>query len=59
VGNKKGFVNFGADAPRPDNSSNNNYPGHQVRRDNDLLYMENLKNIDKVVGEESTSPGCR
>lgn len=53
----RGVVNFGVDAPGPDNSNDNTYPVHQVCRDEALPHMENLKNIDEVVGETFTFSG--
>lgn len=53
----KGVVNFGVDAPGPDNSNDNTYPVHQICRDENLPHMENLKNIDKVVGRDFTFSG--
>jgi kynurenine formamidase len=54
---EKGVMNFGVDSPGPDNSNDNTYPVHQVCRDEGLPHMENLKNIDEVVGEEFTFSG--
>lgn len=54
---EKGVVNFGVDAPGPDNSADSTYPVHQVCRDNALPHMENLKNIDEVVGQDFTFSG--
>jgi kynurenine formamidase len=54
---EKGVVNFGVDAPGPDNSNDKTYPVHQVCRDAGLPHIENLKNIDQVVGEEFTFSG--
>lgn len=54
---EKGVKNFGVDAPGPDNSNDMSFPTHQVGRDNGVPHMENLKNIDQVVGESFTFYG--
>jgi len=52
-----GVKNIGVDAPGPDNSNDLRFPMHQVCRDRGVPHMENMKNIDKVVGEEFTFSG--
>lgn len=53
----QGVKNIGVDAPGPDNSDDMRFPMHQVCRDRGVPHMENLKNIDKVVGKEFTFSG--
>ncbi|MFQ6110484.1 MAG: cyclase family protein [Nitrospinota bacterium] len=45
-----GIVNLGVDAPSIDNYKDTTYPAHSVCRDNDILNIENLMNLDKVAG---------
>jgi kynurenine formamidase len=47
----QGIKNFGVDAPGPDNSNDLTFPTHQVCREQNVPHIENLKNIDKVVGK--------
>lgn len=54
---EQGVKNFGVDAPGPDNSDDLRFPVHQVCRDNDVPHIENLKNIDKLVGKDFTFYG--
>lgn len=53
----RGVANFGVDAPGPDNSNDSTYPVNQVCREAGLPHMENLKNIDEVVGASFTFSG--
>lgn len=53
----QGVKNIGVDAPGPDNSNDMRFPMHQVCRDRGVPHMENMRNIDKVVGEEFTFSG--
>lgn len=53
----KGVVNFGIDQPSPDTPEDLRYPCHTVCKEHDLPHMENLRNIDRVVGEEFTFVG--
>jgi len=53
----QGAKNIGVDAPGPDNSNDMRFPMHQVCRDREVPHMENLCNIEKVVGEEFTFSG--
>lgn len=48
----QGVKNFGVDAPGPDNSDDLTFPTHQVSREEKVPHIENLKNIDKIIGEE-------
>jgi kynurenine formamidase len=52
-----GVVNFGVDQPSPDTPDDPTYPCHSLCRDHDLPHMENLKNIDRVVGDSFTFLG--
>jgi kynurenine formamidase len=54
---EQGVKNFGVDAPGPDNSNDLTFPTHQVGREEGVPHMENLKNIDQVVGKEFTFYG--
>jgi len=53
----QGVKNIGVDAPGPDNSNDARFPMHQVCRDREVTHMENMKNIDKVVGKDFTFSG--
>ena len=49
-----GIENFGVDAPTPEHSSaaqTKEYPVHDMCAAEEILHMENLMNIDEVVGE--------
>jgi kynurenine formamidase len=52
-----GITNFGVDSPSPDTPEDITYPTHVACRENNVPHMENLRNIDKVVGEEFTFIG--
>ncbi|MGM0590446.1 MAG: cyclase family protein [Halobacteriota archaeon] len=49
-----GVVNFGVDTPSPDTPSDVTYPCHTLCKEHDLPHMENLRNIDQVVGKDFT-----
>ncbi|MBZ6496783.1 cyclase family protein [Natrinema longum] len=53
----QGVVNFGVDQPSPDTPDDPTYPCHTLCRENDVPHMENLRNIDRVIGEEFTFIG--
>ena len=53
----QGIRNVGVDSPGIDNSNDMNFPAHRVCRDNEVTHMENLCNIEKVVGEDFTFSG--
>lgn len=50
----RGVVNFGVDQPSPDTPEDLSYPCHTVCKEHDLPHTENLRNIDRVVGERFT-----
>ncbi|SFR64363.1 cyclase family protein [Halogeometricum limi] len=50
----RGVVSFGVDQPSPDIPSDLTYPCHTVCMEHDLPHMENLRNIDAVVGVDFT-----
>lgn len=54
---EQGIVNFGMDTPSPDTPDDPTYPCHSVCKQEDLPHMENLRNIDQVIGEEFTFIG--
>lgn len=47
----KGVVNIGIDAPSIDNPADKTYPAHTVCGERDLLNIENMANLDKVVNK--------
>lgn len=51
------IVNFGVDQPSPDTPDDITYPCHTLCKEHDLPHMENLKNIDQVIGQEFTFVG--
>lgn len=51
---ERGVVNFGVDQPSPDTPEDLTYPCHTVCKEHDLPHMENLRNIDQVVGRSFT-----
>lgn len=53
----RGIVNFGVDTPSPDTPSDPTYPCHTLCREHEIPHVENLRNIDKLVGEEFTYIG--
>jgi len=53
----RGIANFGVDQPSPDTPDDPRYPCHTLCREHDLPHVENLRNIDKIVGEPFTFIG--
>ncbi|RQG99400.1 cyclase family protein [Natrarchaeobius oligotrophus] len=51
-----GVANFGVDQPSPDNPSGT-YPCHTLCTEYEVPHMENLCNIDRVVGDDFTFIG--
>lgn len=49
--------NFGVDQPSPDTPDDVTYPCHTVCKEHDLPHMENLRNIDQVIGVDFTFIG--
>jgi kynurenine formamidase len=47
----KRISNFGVDQPSPDTPEDLTYPCHTVCKEHDLPHLENLRNIDQVIGE--------
>lgn len=54
---ERAVANFGVDQPSPDTPEDVSYPCHTVCKAHDLPHMENLRNIDRVVGEAFTFIG--
>lgn len=54
---ERGIVNFGVDAPSPDTPEDPTYPCHTLCREAEIPHVENLRNIEKVIGEEFTYVG--
>lgn len=50
----KGAVNFGLDATSPDMWLDKSYPCHTVCREREVTHIENLCNLDRVVGKRFT-----
>lgn len=50
----KGSVNFGVDSTSPDMFLDKTYPCHMVCRERQITHMENLCNLDKLVGKRFT-----
>jgi kynurenine formamidase len=50
----QGAVNFGLDATSPDMWLDKSYPCHTVCREREVTHVENLCNLDKVVGKRFT-----
>lgn len=50
----QGVVNFGVDQPSPDTPDDPTYPCHTLCKEHDLPHVENLQNIDEVVGRDFT-----
>lgn len=48
----RGVTNFGVDQPSPDTPDDLTYPCHTLCKKHDLPHVENLRNLDRVVGEE-------
>ncbi len=53
----QGVKTFGVDAPGPENSDDVTMPCHQVCRDHEIPHIENLKNIEELVGKQYTFSG--
>lgn len=53
----RGIVNFGVDQPSPDTPDDPTYPCHTLCREHDLPHVENLRNIEELVGKEFTFIG--
>lgn len=54
---EQGCVNFGVDSPSPDMWYDKTYPCHTVCAERHITHMENLCNLDKVVGKRFTFIG--
>ena len=52
-----GVANFGVDQPSPDTPEDLTYPCHTLCKEHDVPHMENLCNIDRVIGEPFTFIG--
>lgn len=50
----KGCINFGVDNTSPDMFLDKTYPCHMVCREREVTHMENLCNLDKLVGKRFT-----
>lgn len=50
-------ANFGVDQPSPDTPADPTYPCHTLCREHDLPHVENLRNIDKLLGKTFTFIG--
>jgi kynurenine formamidase len=50
----QGCINFGVDSPSPDMWYDKTYPCHTVCSERRITHMENLCNLDKVVGKRFT-----
>lgn len=50
----KGAVNFGVDSPSPDMWYDKTYPCHSVCGERGVTHVENLCNLDKLVGKRFT-----
>jgi kynurenine formamidase len=53
----QGAVNFGVDSPSPDMWYDKTYPCHKVCAERGVTHVENLCNLDKVVGKRFTFIG--
>lgn len=53
----KGITNFGVDAPSPDMPADPTYPCHTLCRTEEIPHVENLKNLNRVVGKDFTYVG--
>ena len=53
----RGCVNFGVDSPSPDMWLDKTYPCHRVCLERGITHMENLCNLDKLVGKHFTFIG--
>lgn len=54
---EKGVKNFGVDQPSPDTPEDITYPCHTLCKEHELPHIENLRNIDRVLGETFTYIG--
>lgn len=50
----QGCINFGVDSPSPDMWYDKTYPCHTVCSERRITHMENLCNLDKIVGKRFT-----
>lgn len=53
----RGVANFGVDQPSPDTPEDVTYPCHTLCREHDLPHVENLCNLDSLVGSDFTFMG--
>jgi len=53
----QGCINFGVDSPSPDMWYDKTYPCHTVCAERHITHVENLCNLDKVVGKRFTFIG--
>ncbi len=53
----RGVVNFGVDSPSPDMWYDKSYPCHSVCGERRITHVENLCNLDKVLGKRFTFIG--
>lgn len=53
----QGCVNFGVDSASPDMFYDKTYPCHMVCRSRRVVHMENLCNLDKLIGKRFTFIG--
>ncbi len=53
----RGAVNFGVDSPSPDMWYDKSYPCHSVCGERRVTHVENLCNLDKIVGKRFTFVG--
>ena len=49
-----GCINFGVDNTSPDMWLDKTYPCHMVCREREVTHMENLRNLDRLVGKRFT-----
>ncbi|MFC7157794.1 cyclase family protein [Halomarina halobia] len=52
-----GVTNFGVDQPSPDTPDDLTYPCHTLCKEYDLPHVENLRNLDRIVGVDFTFVG--
>lgn len=53
----QGCVNFGVDSSSPDMFYDKTYPCHMVCRERNITHVENLCNLDKLIGKRFTFIG--
>lgn len=53
----KGIVNFGVDTPSPDTPEDPTYPCHTLSKEHEIPHVENLRNLDKLIGRDFTYIG--